>query len=589
MGADSLSKPIHGAPSRWRAAGDRVYALAMGKIEGTDTDRLRVRGAAEVLAQVGLCFIALWPLWWWIDAQLLGVTAPMVALILGCFLLLRSHGPIVGLRAGSGVVGLHWLVIALSTGGSASPALVLVGIGAALPALLRDVVGTVSNAGVTLLAVLAVLAAEYLGWWTPPLVGGPRVVLLVGTVGMSAGVLVLLATQLAGAAHRSQAELEKANLALATARDAAAASSEAKSAFLAAMSHEIRTPMNGILGVAGMLLESELDRRQRDFVETIRDSSNALVDLVEDILDFSRIEAGRMRIEASPFEPVAIVRQVADLLRVRAREKGLRLEVEIGNRVPGRVIGDGGRLRQILFNLVGNAVKFTHAGHITVRVQCHERTPRDAVLRVEVEDTGIGIPRDDLGRIFDRFTQLGGNASDRAAGTGLGLSITKHVVDLMDGTISVESEVGAGTRFRVDLRLPVETTIASIDEDIPGLPAARILLAEDNPVNRKVALAMLDHLGCLGDTADNGELAVRLALAHAYDLILMDLEMPIMDGVEATRRLRAAGYTGPIVAMTAHVLPEVRRRCEDAGMNDFLEKPVRVQSIHRVLARWLVG
>jgi signal transduction histidine kinase/CheY-like chemotaxis protein len=415
-----------------------------------------------------------------------------------------------------------------------------------------------------------------------------------GVLGVAVAGTVAVAGVLAEATRRAEADALSAeraasHRALAHARDAAASARTQRSELIASMSHELRTPLDGILGVSDFLLRTGLDRAQRDHVETIRASANALVEQIDDLLDVGRIEAGAAPIAAAPFDPVALARQVADLLRARAREKGVRLAVDIAPRVPARVIGDAGRLRQVLLNLVGNGVKYTHEGGVTLRVSVAEDPGALPLLRFDVEDTGIGIAREDHERIFDRFTEAGEHARSIVGGTGLGLSISRHLVARMGGAIHVESEPGVGSRFRVELRLPAEAGEPASHDALPPLPPARILVAEDNPLSRKVTVAMLDHLGCIGDTAVHGEAAVQLATTNRYDLVLMDCEMPIVDGLEATRRLRAAGATYPIVALTAHVLPEVRRRCEDAGLDDVLEKPVRLERLHRVLARWLIG
>ncbi|MCB9664706.1 MAG: response regulator [Alphaproteobacteria bacterium] len=577
-----MTDALLGRAQRWFDG----MAEALVPATADEAETRGLRGAAVVLMQVGIFLVALWPAWAVLIPTALPAVIPLPPLVLTGVLVLRHGRARLALHLAAAVSFLHWTILSLLTGGASSPAALALALPPLFPALLRDLKGALAWVGAGAATVAAMmLAGDALAPTTPAAPGFGLVV-----SGAVVAVLVLTTLQTVADADRVRADLREANAELSGARDEARAASEAKSAFLAAMSHELRTPMNAVLGVAGLLAETELDPRQREYVETIRTSGNALVDLVEDILDFSRIEAGRLRIETAPFEPVAIVRQVADLLRVRAREKGLRLDVEVGSRVPGRLVGDGGRIRQILFNLVGNAVKYTDEGSVTVRVSCPGRNNVQARVLLEVVDTGIGIDQDDLARIFERFTQVGGGIEYRAGGTGLGLSITKHLVDLMGGRITVSSARGQGSTFAVELGLPTEATLVDVEDDeLPPLPAARILLADDNPVNRKVALAMLDNLGCNGDSAGNGELAVRMVEAHPYDLVLMDCEMPLLDGYEATRRIRRKGVRIPIIAMTAHALPESRRRCEDAGMDDFLEKPVSLEELHRVLARWLVG
>ena len=477
----------------------------------------------------------------------------------------------------------------------------------------------------------------------------------------------------------------------------AQAANRAKSEFLANMSHELRTPMNGVIGMASLLLETELTAEQRDFVQTLHHSANALLTLLNDILDLSKIEAGRLVLEPLPFDLRETLDDVVALLGTRAVEKGLAFVARIDPAIPRRLVGDRGRLRQVLLNLAGNAVKFTTEGTIEVRFALAGETPSGALIRLEVQDSGIGIPRSQRERIFEKFTQADASTTRRYGGTGLGLAICRELVELMGGAIGVTAEEGVGSMFSCTFVLPaapeqpseppalagtrvllavshpgerallaelLASEGAEVRDGDPGQPApgaiivadqahlatasgarravllvnpghrhdlagptisrpirrgevlaallgaparpavpaerqahpatpagARILLVEDTLVNQKVALSMLKRLGHTVELAQNGREAVERTAAERFAVILMDCQMPEMDGFEATRLIREREAVGaprtPIIAMTAHAMQGDRERCLTAGMDDYIPKPVRREALETVLGRWL--
>jgi CheY-like chemotaxis protein len=364
------------------------------------------------------------------------------------------------------------------------------------------------------------------------------------------------------------------------------------------MSHEIRTPMNGVLGLASTLLDDDLRPQQRKVVEAIRDSGNDLLRILNDILDFSKLDASKMTFENVPFLPVALADGVVSILGVRAKEKGLRLVVQSGTWLPPGLQGDSGRIRQVLINFVSNAIKFTAAGQVTVNVDCISHDDATAVMEWTVSDTGIGIPEDRIGNLFGEFVQADNSISRRFGGTGLGLAISKRLVEQMGGSISVTSTPGQGSTFRVRLTLPIVAAPVGEIRQMPGQPAAwdamraalgrspRLLFAEDNTTNQFVARRMLRDLDIHLDMVANGAEAVEAASRIAYDVIFMDMQMPEMDGVTASRVIRSRGgalATVPIIALTANALPEDKQACLDAGMNQFLTKPVTREGLLNAL------
>ena len=409
---------------------------------------------------------------------------------------------------------------------------------------------------------------------------------------------LILAIQDLTETRRAEEALERER-AMKLAKEQAEQASKLKSSFLATMSHEIRTPMNGIIGMTDLLGDTRLSADQRLYVETIRDSSQALLTIINDILDLSKLEAGRVDIDNAAFDIHNVVDGAAALLRPRATAKGLTLGVAVAADAPRDLVGDAVRLRQVLLNLVGNAVKFTERGGITVRVDCLEARQSMARLRVEVADTGIGIAPEDLPRLFTMFTQVDDSLARRQGGAGLGLAISRRLVELMGGTIGAESAPGTGSRFWVELPFVIGLERAAAKTVAPprprpdGAPSLDVLLAEDNPVNQLVAKRMLETLGHRVRIAVDGAEAIRFSAETRFDLILMDMQMPGVDGLQATRAIRARAVAAtdprpapPIIALTANAMQGDAERCLEAGMSDFLAKPVRRDTLVAMIARW---
>ncbi len=374
------------------------------------------------------------------------------------------------------------------------------------------------------------------------------------------------------------------------AKGAAEAANKAKSDFLANMSHEIRTPLNGVLGMAALLETTTLTIEQTDCIETIKSSSELLLSVISDILDISKIEAGHVELEHQPFDLFLAIRSLIDLMRPRAEGKEVSLSFDYAEGLPHSVIGDEHRLKQILLNLIGNAIKFTAQGKIVLSVEGIPLTDPDWRLHFRVKDSGIGIPQDKLGLIFEPFRQAHSYTTREYGGTGLGLAICQKLIGLMQGELTVESTVGEGSVFAVCLKLasaPSSATRRCTDSlsPIPQAVDLHILLAEDNPVNQKVASKILEKLGYAVDIVSNGEEAVAAALTQRYDLVLMDIQMPLMDGLTATRKiLSQMGVRAPkIVALTAHAMAEQAAECREAGMEGHLTKPLRIADLKQLL------